>query len=132
MQTFLPYPDFNESVACLDDKRLGNQRNECTVLINTIITGRKAWANHPATKMWRGYVESLKEYRDACVREWVRRGKNNSVELFGISGATKPPWVGNEAVHASHRSNLLRKDPVWYGRFNWLEKDNLPYIWPVM
>lgn len=33
--------------------------------------------------------------------------------------------------HASHRSNLLRKDPVWYSQFNWTEPNNLPYVWPI-
>ena len=28
-----------------------------------------------------------------------------------------PPWLGEEAVHVSHRSSLLRKDPAHYRRF---------------
>ena len=42
-----------------------------------------------------------------------------------------PPWLGNEALHASHRSNLLRKDPGFYGRYGWTEPADLPYVWPV-
>lgn len=42
-----------------------------------------------------------------------------------------PPWLGDEALHASHRSNLIRKDPEWYGRFGWTEPPDLPYVWPV-
>ena len=34
-------------------------------------------------------------------------------------------------IHASHRSNLLRKDPEFYGKYGWTEPDNLEYIWPV-
>lgn len=42
-----------------------------------------------------------------------------------------PPWFGNAALHASHRSNLLRKDATFYGQYGWTEKDDLPYVWPV-
>jgi hypothetical protein len=34
-------------------------------------------------------------------------------------------------LHDSHRSNLLRKDPQWYGQFGWTVPDDLPYVWPV-
>ena len=42
-----------------------------------------------------------------------------------------PPWLGNEKFHAAHRSNLLRKNPVWYDKFGWREPNNLPYVWPT-
>jgi hypothetical protein len=42
-----------------------------------------------------------------------------------------PPWWGDERLHASHRSNLLRKDPAHYGRFGWAEPPDLPYFWPA-
>jgi hypothetical protein len=42
-----------------------------------------------------------------------------------------PPWLGDNTFHASHKSNLLRKDPVWYGQFGWSEPTDLPYVWPV-
>jgi hypothetical protein len=39
MQTFLPYPDFRESLQVLDNKRLGKQRVEAYQIISAI-TGR--------------------------------------------------------------------------------------------
>ena len=39
--------------------------------------------------------------------------------------------MGDPAFHASHRSNLLRKDPTYYGAFGWAEDATLPYVWPV-
>jgi len=33
MQTFLPYPDLRDSVACLDNKRLGKQRVEAMQIL---------------------------------------------------------------------------------------------------
>ena len=42
-----------------------------------------------------------------------------------------PPWLGDEAVHRSHRSALLRKDPEWYGRVFDDVPIDLDYVWPV-
>lgn len=44
----------------------------------------------------------------------------------------KPPWLGDERVHSSHRSNLLRKDAQFYGQYAWAETNDLPYLWPVL
>lgn len=134
MQTFLPYPDFVVSARCLDYRRLGKQRLEAKQLINIIESGRTTggWANHPACRMWRGYLDALCAYYNACIDEWVRRGYNNTMPREEVVlGYEYPPWFGDEAFHASHRSNLLRKNTVYYGQFHWPEKDDLPYVWPV-
>ncbi len=41
-----------------------------------------------------------------------------------------PPWLGDERVHRSHRSALLRKDPDWYGRLFTDVPADLPCYWP--
>ena len=41
-------------------------------------------------------------------------------------------WIGDERFHSSHRSNLLRKDPIYYGKYDWKETPDLPYYWPVI
>jgi len=41
-----------------------------------------------------------------------------------------PKWWGGE-IHATHRSNLLRKDAAHYSQFNWGEPNDLPYHWPI-
>jgi hypothetical protein len=43
-----------------------------------------------------------------------------------------PPWLGDEAFHAAHRSNLLRKAPEYYRSFWPEEPDDLEYVWPVI
>lgn len=138
MQTFLPYPDFKESLACLDYKRLGKQRLEAMQLVNSILklekdpTAKVGWANHPARNMWIGYLDALKLYHNLSIAEWKTRGYNNAmVEYIIPDKIDYPPWIGDDNIHASHRSNLLRKDPVHYGKFGWLEPDNLPYYWPI-
>jgi len=137
MQTFLPYPDFAASAKTLDMKRLGKQRVETMQLLRTI-TGRSlGWQNHPAAKMWKGYAPALLSYGMAICDEWLGRGykdtcKDKMLALLPLSPAPLlPAWIGDPAVHASHRSNLVRKDPVWYGQWGWEEGPALPYVWPV-
>lgn len=160
MQTFLPYPDFEQSAKCLDMRRLGKQRVEVLQLLNALTTGPEKWVtmngnrlkratpwfNHPAAKMWRGYERALCEYGMTITKEWINKGYKDTcfdklVKIFDSldhshfaepdSKLVLPPWFSNEDFHAAHRSNLLRKDPVWYGQFGWTESDDLPYIWPT-
>lgn len=134
MQTFLPYSDFEESARVLDYRRLGKQRLEADQIYRAIMHGG-GWKNHPAVNMWRGYEAALLVYRDTMIREWIRRGYKNSMPF--LSAPDLPPdlvypwWLGMERFHASHRSNLLRKDGIYYSRFGWTEPDNLEYFWPV-
>ncbi len=134
MQTFLPYANFQQTVECLDWRRLGKQRVEARQILDIISPDykKKAWANHPATQMWRGYEIALGHYSNLCIREWINRGYNNTMEIVPIhQPITLPPWIGDDDFHASHRSNLLRKSPEWYNRFGWDESPDLPYVWPV-
>lgn len=137
MQTFLPYPSFVESAKVLDMKRLGKQRVECKQILLALKGISKGWANHPATKMWRGYESSLAEYGMCICEEWLSRGYKDSLlpvfEQWLARGhhPFKPPWFGDEEFHRSHRSNLLRKMPEHYGQFWPDERNDLPYVWPV-
>ena len=140
MQTFLPFPDFHESAACLDFRRLGKQRVEAMQILRTITGLSSGWASHPAVAMWRGHPQALASYGFVVCEEWHSRGYFDTALSFfdawldanGVewSDALLPPWFGDAAFHASHRSNLLRKDPTHYGAFHWDEAPNLPYIWP--
>ena len=138
MQTFLPYSSYDDSAAALDRLRLGKQRVETLQIMKALVTG-KGWIHHPVTKMWRGYELALLDYQRAIVTEWLSRGYKDTCwvktsDLWieaGKPGEDYPPFVGDEAFHASHRSNLLRKDPDWYGQFGWSEPDDLAYVYPA-
>lgn len=147
MQTFLPYPDYRWSAVVLDYRRLGKQRVECKQILMALTGQSKGWRNHPATRMWTGLEANLAEYAVAMCTEWRRRGyKDTLLEYFqqfieaqhvaarmGVVGPNwlRPSWMGRPELHASHRSNLLRKDPVYYGQFGWRESPDLDYVWPV-
>lgn len=145
MQTFLPYADFEKSAAVLDNKRLGKQRVETLQIVKAITDPSYGWQNHPAVKMWRGHGLMLLDYQFAICQEWSGRGykdtcfeKTADVIFNGgydycADDGTAPLWLGDESIHLSHRSNLLRKDSAHYGPL--FERglfDDLPYIWPVL
>jgi hypothetical protein len=65
----------------------------------------------------------MRGFKDTC--------KEKMIALSLPVHELQPPWLGNESFHASHRSNLLRKNPAWYSKFGWSESDNLEYVWPV-
>ena len=135
MQTFLPYSSFDLSAQCLDYKRLGKQRVEAKQIHNIVSGARSAggWLHHPAVLMWMGHAGALALYHDFMIDEWVARGyKNTMPHLWtGEDDFDMPAWLGDERVHESHRSNLLRKDPDHYGKYEWAEADDLPYFWPT-
>jgi len=142
MQTFLPYRDPKSSAKVLDNKRLGKQRVETVQILNTLLnpTGKAGWKNHPAVLMWAGYESYLvKIYLTSMIGEWKYRGYRNIkilehydrlINIVGDTYPIKPPWI-NQAFCDSHKSNLIRKKPDYYGPI-WPDiPDNLDYIWPV-
>ena len=89
------------------------------------------WSKHPASKMWIGYENALKAYMNACIKEWVSRGYNNSMQLAEIEGDIEmPPWLGDETFHRSHRQALLAKKPEHYRQFWPDEEAKIEYVWP--
>lgn len=134
MQTFLPYPNFKQSVEVLDYRRLGKQRVETFQVLNILLdrTESKGWRNHPVTKMWSGYEEALKQYQNATISEWISRGYKNNMKFEEVdeSNVILPHWFGLEEFHRSHRSNLLRKDFEYYSQF-FDEPTDLEYYWAV-
>jgi len=135
MQTFLPYADFTRSARCLDYRRLGKQRVEALQILRALRGKSRGWRNHPAVRMWRGHDGALIDYALAICAEWSARGYRDSVarklRRFHPRSHARPAWLGGRTFHASHRSNLLRKDQEYYGRFGWSEPSNLEYVWPV-
>jgi Pyrimidine dimer DNA glycosylase len=149
MQTFLPVADFEDSARLLDSPRLGKQRVETLQILRALELPDYGWANHPAVLMWRGRTPALVAYGLAMVRVWRERGFADSTEhqigefapdVMGVpqgrlgDDGRLPSWLGDEALHRSHRSNLVAKDPGFYRsrfaeRFG-PEPDDLPYVWP--
>ena len=134
MQTFLPYNDFRKSAQVLDRQRLGKQRVETLQLLKALAGETKGWVNHPAAKMWRGYENALVIYGVAMCDEWIKRGYKDTCRDKILAyrnydtAVVVPKWLGREDFHASHRSNLLRKNPEYYSKFGWDESNDLEYV----
>jgi hypothetical protein len=158
MQTFLPFADFEQSVRALDTKRLGKQRVETLQVMRALTVEGYGWRHHPVAKMWTGHRASLMEYQDATCAEWERRGfadtcrektlavlaepsllmrrslrtiTGDDLAAYEAGDRQPPPWFGRDDLHASHRSNLLRKDPEFYGALFPDTPEHLEYVWPV-
>jgi hypothetical protein len=142
MQTFLPHKIFHISAEMLDYRRLGKQRVEAKQILNALDPeyNKKGWKTHPAVLMWKGYEEALKYYANCMIKEWIKRGYNNTMELYTIDSKKYelPPWMGNEEFHKSHRMNLLRKDYDFYSdifdepiKYTTFEIESYPYWWPT-
>jgi hypothetical protein len=99
--------------------------------------------------MWKGFEEALGRYGFACCEAWVELGFGDTCALtiaedlrtagvdtvrtqseLAAAGAL-PAWLGDEAVHRSHQSSLVRKDPEHYRPLFPDTPDDLPYVWPV-
>lgn len=144
MQTFLPYADFTASAEVLDSRRLGKQRVETYQILRALTFPVYAWKNHPAVRMWRGFVPALVAYGLATCASWERRGYTDTVaaSMLEFTGGRRPdeeqlavrgqlpPWLGMGPLHLSHRSALVRKEPEYYRRFFPEVRDDLPYLWP--
>ena len=149
MQTFLPVADFEESARLLDLPRLGKQRVETLQVLRALELPDYGWTSHPVVRMWRGRTPALVAYGLATVRVWRERGFADPTHTLSAEFAPDvvgvpqeelaragmlPSWVGDEAVHLSHRSNLLAKEPDFYRPlFQPLfgaEPEDLPYVWP--
>lgn len=146
MQTFVPYPDFEASARCLDRQRLGKQRVETLQLIRANLGITKGWKTHPAALMWSDNMNGLIAYGIAVCDEWIARGykdtcRDKILEYGDADILDTPYWWGDDIIHSSHRSNLLRKANEtdekrrqelidWYSQWGWTDDPSNPYVWP--
>lgn len=108
MQTYLPYSSFQQTVKCLDYRRLGCQRKEAMQILQILRKGKvdcglckrpqhewtssncirpskhksrlTPWYHHPAVQMWKGHERLLALYGIWCVVEWKERGYEDTCE----------------------------------------------------
>ena len=146
MQTFAPEGrNLVLGFKHLDYRRLGKQRVEAWQILNSLrfidnygnLLQTKAWVNHPATKMWDGYICALSFYGILCCEEWLERGYNDSLlkrfnEVYDsyIEYEDPEPPIFLDYIMESHRSNLIRKYPEYYSQLWPNLSDDIPYYWP--
>ena len=149
MQTFTPYSSFEASARALDTKRLGKQRVEVIQIVRALTIPGYGWASHPAVLMWKGYEEALGRYGLTMCDVWLELGFGDTcaatiaadlrkVGVLTIRGFDElkeaqalPGWVFDSALHVSHQSSLVRKDPEHYRPLFPDVPDDIEYLWPV-
>lgn len=120
MQVFRPYIDWERSAAVLDDLRLGKQRVEAKQVLNVIFRklglirdNKRGWLNHPIVLLYfnngKPYIEDIVGFFHACVNEWKRRGKQNSISLDDLR-----PFV--ESVEKTYGTPVTHLHEVEYRR----------------
>lgn len=135
MITFLPYEAFVDSAKVLDRLRLGKQRLETLWLLKQL--NDLAYRNYPLVKMWRNHTNLLVQYGCTICLEWMDRGYTDNLydEIKSFETKiveTKPSWLGDERLHASHRGRLLAKNPAYYVKFGWTDSPRADYFWPLI
>jgi len=142
VKTLLPYSSFAGTARCLDGKRLRTQRTEGLRLLRVLV-GAEPDEGWPATRMWRGHEALLSAYCFAIGMECRTRGYSDksadeavmliSPEEFArtVLNPTTPRWLGDEALHRSHRSYLVKQAPDVYQAM-WPDvPPDLPFVWPL-
>jgi hypothetical protein len=135
MQTFVPYPNLELSASVLDYRRLGKQRVETFQILRANLGISTGWVNHPASIMWADNTAGLIAYGVAMCDEWIARGYKDTTRekilaLGEPDALDMPHWWGDDAVHSSHRSNLLRKNFEYYSAYGWNDDPAAEYVWP--
>lgn len=138
MQTFLTDIQFKNCAAHLDSKRLQKQRVECFQIYNAvtgirfdsitddIIGPAVGWTNHPAVRMWKQYPHMLLLYSWYISEECNNRGiaDNRGLQFFFERRMIRHPFVvpewwadpvSRDKIIFTHRANLVRKSPTFYG-----------------
>lgn len=134
VNTFFTSSNPKKTARKLDDRRLGKQRVEAKQIIDALEDRTSGWSNHICTRGWIGYTEALKDYYNIIVKEWIKRGKKNTMKLYKLEEKPEyPPWATCKKIQYSHQARLIQKDPVFYKkRFSPPEEyHELSYIWPA-
>lgn len=140
MQTFVTHFSNAETAHVLDDRRLGKQRVEALQILQSLKRKSGAWYSHPAVQMWKGYERGLAYYGMTMCDEWRNKRKFNDTtwdkffdSLDGnFAAPAQPVWRRDIRLLTSHRSNLVRKDPDFYGPRFPETPENMPYLWAVI
>jgi hypothetical protein len=100
--------------------------------------------------MWKGFGKRSAAYGFTCCEMWTELALGDTRPVAIATGHLRaagadtvrtqrdlaavdalPAWLGDEALHRSHRSALVRKDPARYGPLFPDVPDDPPSVWPV-
>lgn len=118
MQTFILDMNFVESATLLDSVRLNKQSMECHQIFQVLMGKSKAWANHPAIKMWENNLVSFLSYCYSIAVECDTRDiKSPYAKYFKMVGVStqdefhNPTWLDDDFIQR-HKMALLFKTAI--------------------
>jgi hypothetical protein len=135
MNILVPLDDLSDSVAVLSDKDLRKQISDNKKILaelDELDTDSELEVNsEPVLAMWRGHGDAIRHYHNFCVYFARKRGLNTRAKSLTIKNFSysMPWWWGNDRVHGSHRSSLLKKNHLHYSKF-WKEEHDRSLYWP--
>lgn len=161
MLVLLPYPSFAHSAQVVGDfgaYALDVAWRDCEAVLTALRfldDSRPDGAsrlNSPATRAWWSYHSALGVYETLLSREMSLRGRPQSAQepyqsdwtpnplhhwgraMELVDEIRTPPWLGDDRVHVSHRSRLLRAAGRRVSGSSpaaaWTETDDLEIYWP--
>jgi hypothetical protein len=127
LQTFLPMIRPHAAARCLRDAELQTQLRNCLIILRSVYDIEKIPSLY--AKAWEGYKPALAVYSLAMLHEAriIRRLPCDIWQAIAAivadeqayEGARQevvwPPWIGDLAIHRSHRSTLIAWDEEHYG-----------------
>lgn len=128
----LPHPHLAASARTFDNGELLRQVDLARAALIELNAGKHYKAR---TLMWLGYRLGLTDYLNRLIIEAMARGYATSPYVEIPKNMERhirlPPWFGDERVHISHQALLLRKNPSFYGRYNWGVLPTFPVLHPA-
>lgn len=149
MMIYMTRMSYGKSAADLRDADLHSCMTRGHELFDVLTGATKSDSyskNSPVKGMWRGYEYALGIYVMMSGMEWCyRRGFAGHKSFWPVFKGIQelkhydkdfvyevPPWFRDTDVLASHRSNLVRRDPLTYEDTWHVCPQNWPYLWPII
>ena len=141
MLTYLPLPDLEGSINCLDTDTLRRQCLDSVSLLDCLSGFNPLWQQHPAYRMWWGFSPMLCCYAHIAHDRHLRRTGSRLLSWYELQETVRrrpalmgtpvvPPWMGDIRLCVSHQSNLVRIDPERYGSLWPKIKPSPVWCWP--
>lgn len=141
MQTFLPYENFLQCAAVLDDFTLNQQRFSIHQILRNLCGLESGMEHHPVVQMWFGNEMTLAVYGMTVCDEWRRRGNTDLIfdKIKAIMNTPQcrnsrlnyPFFLSDPALHSAYRANLLYINQEHYEKFGWKEKPSAEGAWSL-
>lgn len=152
INTWLPFPSFQDSTSCLSNEHLELQRLNILEIMEEFHSIPEEDSQlpgdydthdldgHPVLDMWKGYEIQLTELGLMTCDEWSKRHNMTDPIYQRIlnhqgwattedADFSLPNWFGEIDFHLSHQAELLRRDHDHYVE-HFLRDGDRKLIWP--